>query len=131
MAGLLGALAFSAELVGAIPLGMLSDAVAPRRLMTAGALLGAAATQLFGMTGRPAVFAVSRVLEGLGAAAGAPVIDFQQDASRYFDWHHSSEDTLDKIDRAQLNQNVAGWAAFLYIVSQSEVSFRPAPSPGR
>jgi MFS family permease len=72
MAGLLGALAFGAELVGAIPLGMLSDAVAPRRLMTAGALLGAAATQLFGMTGRPAIFAVSRILEGLGAAAGAP-----------------------------------------------------------
>jgi hypothetical protein len=62
------------------------------------------------------------------AAAGAPLIDFRQDASRYFDWHHSSEDTLDKIDPAQLNQNVAAWAAFLYVVSQTDVSLRP-PAP--
>ena len=61
---------------------------------------------------------------------GAPLIDFRQDASRYFDWHHSSEDTLDKIDPAQLNQNVAAWAAFLTIVGDSDVSFRP-PSPAK
>jgi Zn-dependent M28 family amino/carboxypeptidase len=63
------------------------------------------------------------------AAAGAPLIEFRQDATRYFDWHHSSEDTLDKIDRAQMNQNVAAWAAFLYIVSQSNVSLRPSARP--
>jgi len=63
------------------------------------------------------------------AAAGAPLIDFRQDASRYFDWHHSSEDTLDKIDPAQLNQNVAAWATFLYIASHSDVSFRPTTTP--
>ncbi len=65
------------------------------------------------------------------AAAGAPVVDFRQDASRYFDWHHSSEDTLDKIDPAQLNQNVAAWGAFLYIVSHSDVSFRPQPTAAK
>jgi hypothetical protein len=58
--------------------------------------------------------------------AGVPLIDFHQDASRYFDWHHSSEDTLDKIDPAQLAQNIAAWADFLYIVSHSDVSFRAA-----
>ena len=61
------------------------------------------------------------------ALAGVPQINFRQDASRYFDWHHSSEDTLDKIDPAQLNQNVAAWSAFLYIASQSDISFRQAP----
>jgi hypothetical protein len=61
-------------------------------------------------------------------AAGAPLVNFGQDASRYFDWHHSSEDTLDKIDPAQLNQNVAAWAAFLYIMSQSDVVLT-APAP--
>ena len=61
-------------------------------------------------------------------AAGAPLVNFRQDASRYFDWHHSSEDTLDKIDPAQLNQNVAAWAAFLYIMGQSDVTFTP-PGP--
>jgi Zn-dependent M28 family amino/carboxypeptidase len=63
-------------------------------------------------------------------AAGAPLVGFSQDASRYFDWHHSSEDTLDKIDPAQMNQNVAAWAAFLTIVGDSDVSFRP-PSPAK
>jgi hypothetical protein len=61
-------------------------------------------------------------------AAGAPLVNFRQDASRYFDWHHSSEDTLDKIDPAQLNQNVAAWAAFLYIMGQSDLTFTP-PGP--
>jgi Zn-dependent M28 family amino/carboxypeptidase len=72
----------------------------------------------------PARFGGSDI-EGL-AAAGAPMVDFRQDASRYFDWHHSSEDTLDKIDKAQLNQNVAAWAAFLYVVSHTDVSLKPA-----
>jgi hypothetical protein len=64
-------------------------------------------------------------------AAGVPLVDFQQDASRYFDWHHSSEDTLDKIDPAQMNQNVAAWAAFLYIVSQTDVCLRPPTGPAK
>lgn len=61
-------------------------------------------------------------------AAGAPVVEFNQDASRYFDWHHSSEDTLDKIDPVQMNQNVAAWAAFLTVVGDSDVSLRPPPA---
>jgi hypothetical protein len=63
------------------------------------------------------------------SAAGVPTVVFHQDASRYFDWHHSSEDTLDKIDPAQLSQNVAAWASFLTIVGDSDVNLRPAPSP--
>ncbi|HWA61646.1 MAG TPA: M28 family peptidase, partial [Caulobacteraceae bacterium] len=59
---------------------------------------------------------------------GAPPVSFRQDASRYFDWHHSAEDTLDKVDRAQLNQNVAAWAALLYIVANSAVDLHPAPA---
>jgi Zn-dependent M28 family amino/carboxypeptidase len=62
-------------------------------------------------------------------AAGAPAVAFNQDASRYFDWHHSSEDTLDKIDPAQMNQNVAAWAAFLTTVGDSDVSLRPVAQP--
>ena len=29
----------------------------------------------------------------------------------YFDWHHSANDTLDKIEAKDLDQNVAAWAA--------------------
>ena len=35
LAGTLGAVAFGSELIGAIPMGILSDALAPRGLMTA------------------------------------------------------------------------------------------------
>lgn len=72
LAGTLGAVSFGAELLFAIPAGMLSDAIAPRALMASGALLGAAATQLFGMTGWVGIFFLSRAIEGIGAAAGAP-----------------------------------------------------------
>ena len=72
LAGTLGALAFGAELIGAVPFGVASDALAPRGLMTVGALLGALATQLFGMSGRTTIFFLSRMLEGFGAAAAAP-----------------------------------------------------------
>lgn len=71
-AGKLGAIAFAAELIGAIPMGIASDALAPRGLMTAGAILAAAATQLFGMTGKAGTFFLSRTMEGLGAAASTP-----------------------------------------------------------
>lgn len=72
LAGTLGAVSFGAELLSAVPMGMLSDAIAPRALMTGGALLGAVATQMFGMTGWISIFFLSRAIEGLGAAAGAP-----------------------------------------------------------
>jgi predicted MFS family arabinose efflux permease len=72
LVGTLGAVSYGAELFSAVPMGMLSDAVAPRTLMTGGAVLGAVATQLFGMTGWVGVFFLSRAIEGLGAAAGTP-----------------------------------------------------------
>jgi hypothetical protein len=72
LVGILGAVSFGAELVAATPMGIASDAVAPRTLMTGGSLLGAGATQLFGMTGLASIFFASRGLEGVGAAAVAP-----------------------------------------------------------
>jgi len=72
LVGILGGVSFGAELLFAVPTGMLSDAIAPRALMTSGALLGAAATQMFGMTGWVSIFFLSGAIEGIGAAAGAP-----------------------------------------------------------
>jgi MFS family permease len=74
LVGTLAAISFGAELVGAVPLGMLSDAVSARALMTAGALLAGAATLLFGVTQDMSLFVVSRALEGLAAAAGVPAL---------------------------------------------------------
>ncbi len=60
---------------------------------------------------------------------GVPFVDFINDASRYFDLHHSADDTLDKIEPADLAQNVAVWASFLYTTANSDVDFRSALAP--
>src|SRR5260370_22199566 len=72
LVGTLGAVSFGSELIAGVPMGLASDAIAPRRLMTGGALLGAIATQLFGMSSRPSIFFLSRTVEGLSAAAVTP-----------------------------------------------------------
>ena len=66
-------------------------------------------------------------VEGL-QKAGVPVFSLDQDASRYFDIHHSADDTLAVVDRKQLNQNVAAWAALLYLLADSDVDFRAKPA---
>ncbi|HET7086938.1 MAG TPA: M28 family peptidase [Rhizomicrobium sp.] len=56
--------------------------------------------------------------------AGVPVFALNQDASRYFDYHHTQDDTLAIIDPAQLRQNVAAWAATLSVLADSNFDFR-------
>ena len=58
--------------------------------------------------------------EAIAKARGVPMIDLQQDGSRYFDLHHTPDDTLDKIDPAQLAQNVAAWATVFAIAGQDD-----------
>ena len=50
-------------------------------------------------------------------ADGLPGVALNQDGSRYFDYHHTPDDTLDKVDPAQLRQNVAAWTTVLAILS--------------
>ncbi len=57
--------------------------------------------------------------------AGTPVIDLRQDGTRYFDLHHTADDTFDKIDPVQLRQNVIVWTAALSILANSEDSELP------
>jgi Zn-dependent M28 family amino/carboxypeptidase len=57
-------------------------------------------------------------------ALGVPVIDYNQSALRYFDVHHSRDDTLEMVDPVTLKQNVAAWAALVYAVADSDVDFR-------
>lgn len=58
------------------------------------------------------------------ARAGVPVFRLTQDGARYFDLHHTANDTLDKIDPAQLSQNVAAWAALIWLIADSDIDFR-------
>jgi len=50
LVGMLGAVSFGAELTGAVPMGIASDAIAPRALMTLGSLLGALAVSYTHLT---------------------------------------------------------------------------------
>jgi len=63
-------------------------------------------------------------------ATGVPGFALKQDGTRYFDIHHTADDTLDKVDRVQLDQNVAAWAALAWLAADSEVQFRGAAAAG-
>lgn len=61
------------------------------------------------------------------APARVPVAGLNQDGTYYFDWHHTANDTLDKIDSKDLDQNVAAWATVAYAAAEVDASFGPAP----
>ena len=50
------------------------------------------------------------------------LVDLQQDGTRYFDLHHTPDDTLDKIDIAQLRQNVAVWTQVVGILANEDTA---------
>lgn len=50
---------------------------------------------------------------------GLWAIDLAQDGTRYFDLHHTPDDTLDKVDPVQLRQNVAAWTVMLAVMANS------------
>ena len=60
--------------------------------------------------------------------AGTAAVDLDQDGTRYFDYHHTPDDTLDKIDPAQLRQNVAAWTAMLAIAADAPERIEPVPA---
>jgi hypothetical protein len=57
---------------------------------------------------------------------GGAIIDLQQDGTRYFDLHHTPDDTLDKIDKAQLRQNVAVWTQVVGILADQSAPIKSA-----
>lgn len=59
--------------------------------------------------------------------ASVPVIGLSQDGSTYFDYHHTANDTLDKVDPKDLDQNVASWAAVAYAAAEIPGDFGRAP----
>ena len=61
---------------------------------------------------------------GPTVAAGVPAFRLNQDGTDYFDTHHTADDVLDRIDPEAMDQNVAAWAAFLWLLANSDVDFR-------
>ena len=56
---------------------------------------------------------------GALVAGGVPAVTLQQDGTDYFDLHHTPDDTLDKIDLADLQQNVAAYTAMIATVANA------------
>lgn len=93
----------------------------------------------------PVVEAIHAELEPLGIAMGGrsqtsggpdfspmsryglAAVGLSQDGTRYFDYHHTENDTLDKIDPAEMAQNVAAYAVLAWLAAQSPVDFGSGP----
>ncbi|GLP97153.1 M20/M25/M40 family metallo-hydrolase [Paraferrimonas sedimenticola] len=58
---------------------------------------------------------------------GVPVVSLQQDGSDYFDYHHTPNDTLDKIDPVKMKQNTAAWVTFAILAAAVDTPLRPIP----
>ena len=54
---------------------------------------------------------------------GWPGVELSQDGTDYFDWHHTDNDTLDKIDPATLPSNVAAWSVVAWMAAQAPLRF--------
>ena len=53
---------------------------------------------------------------------GVPQIGIRQDTTRYFDYHHTEADTLDKVDRKSLDRNVAAMMLLAYALAEMEAT---------
>jgi hypothetical protein len=48
---------------------------------------------------------------------GVPSFTPIQDTRKYFDYHHTAADTLDKVDRQELRENIAVVAVLAYALA--------------
>jgi hypothetical protein len=96
---------------------------------------------------RPVVDEIATVLAPLGIAyggdaggassdigpfakVGMPWAQLAQDGTDYFDYHHTANDTLDKLDAPALDQQAAAYAAMAYLAAQSPVDFGRSSGAG-
>ncbi|WP_321395263.1 M28 family peptidase [Emcibacter sp.] len=56
--------------------------------------------------------------------AGMPAVNFSPDGSLYFDYHHTDNDTFDKVDPEAMKFNTAIYTMFTWIAAESGVDFR-------
>lgn len=101
-----------------------------------------------GPTAEPLVREIAALLEPLGGndlrstgaggadifrliLAGVPLFTVRQDASRYFDWHHTANDTFDKIEPESLDRMTAAVAVFAYVAASVPEPFERIPKDKR
>lgn len=101
-----------------------------------------------GPSSEPLMKEISSLLEPLGAGeltaggpggadisrlvlSGVPLFAVRQDASRYFDLHHTPNDTFDKLDIGSLDRMTAAIAAFAYVAASTEKPLEKIPAEKR
>jgi carboxypeptidase Q len=112
---------------------------------------GVFAPRGFGFTGSDAAYAVvreiGRLLEGIGAGTidrggggadigplmqlGVPGAGLEVDGSRYFWYHHTDADTVDKLDPAEVARCVAAMAVLAYVAAELPEPLPRGPAPQR
>lgn len=63
------------------------------------------------------------------AGNGAAWASLRQDGSDYFDYHHTPDDTLDKIDPRALAQNTAAYVVLAWMAANAEGGFGSVEKP--
>jgi Zn-dependent M28 family amino/carboxypeptidase len=72
-----------------------------------------------------APYFIEKIEKGGGGAdiselekGGVPCIGFEPDSQRYFDIHHTAQDTFDKVNKRELNLGAAAIGALLYLLDR-------------
>ena len=90
----------------------------------------------------PEIAAIHRELQALGVVPGdneggggpdmiplqymgVPMVRLEQNGEDYFEFHHTPNDTFDKIVPEEMAQNVAAWTMMIWLLADSETDFRP------
>jgi hypothetical protein len=93
----------------------------------------------------PAIAQIHKVLEPLNVSlggnettgapdlrplreAGLPVLDIGMDATKYFDVHHTVNDTLAQVDAKVLDQSVAAYVATIWLAANKQGDFGRLPA---
>lgn len=72
-----------------------------------------------------APYELRKMVKGYGGAdinpledQGTVLIGLMPDSQRYFDYHHTAEDTFDKVNKRELELGAASMAALIYLIDQ-------------
>jgi hypothetical protein len=60
---------------------------------------------------------------------GVTCLGHRTAAERYFDWHHSPADMVDKVDPIELRRNVAALAVLVYVLADMPETLAGPPAP--
>jgi Zn-dependent M28 family amino/carboxypeptidase len=70
-------------------------------------------------------YLISKIEQGGGGAdligiekLGVPCIGFEPDNQRYFDIHHTAQDTFDKVNKRELNLGAGAIGALFYLIDK-------------